>query len=150
MCVFVGVMQNCQVYLLLYVDDGLVICKSQDTIDCVLSYLKSNFQITTDEANELVGMKIKRDRLNRMIKISQSHYIDKIISKFCVNETYAVSVPAGTGLYLSKEVNAYETDKIIPYREAVGSLLFTARVYRPDIEYAVNYASQFLNSSGQQ
>ena len=145
-CVFVGVVQNYKVYLLLYVDDGLVICKNQDTIDCVLNYLKSNFQITTDEASEFVGMEIKRDRLNRTIKISQSHYIDKIISKFCMNEAYALSVPAEPGLYLSKEVNACDMDKIIPNREAVGSLLFAARVCRPDIEYAANYASQFLKS----
>ena len=133
-CVFVGVVQNFQDYLLLYVDDGLVICKSQGAIDCVLSYLKSNFQITID----------------RIIKISQSNYIDRIISKFCMNEAYAVSVPAEPGLYLSKEVNACETDEIIPYREAVGSLLFAARVCSPDIEYAVNYASQFLNCFGQE
>ena len=97
-------------------------------------YLKSNFQITTDEASEFVGMEINRDRSNRMIKISQSHFIDKIISKLCMSEAYASSVPAELGLYFSKEVNACDTDEIIPYREAVGSLLFAARVCRPDIE----------------
>ncbi|CAK9811716.1 Retrovirus-related Pol polyprotein from transposon TNT 1-94 [Anthophora quadrimaculata] len=144
------VLKNCQVYLALYVDDGLVISESQCAIDEVLRYLKSMFNITVDLANEFIGMEITRDRPNRVIKISQSNYIDKIISKFCMDEAYPVSVPAEPGLLLSKKMNACETDERIPYREAVGSLLFSARVCRPDIEYAVNYASQFLNSFSQE
>lgn len=53
---FVGEVKNFKVYLARYVDDGLVICKSQDAINAVLSYLQNNFQITVNEANEFVGM----------------------------------------------------------------------------------------------
>lgn len=38
----------------------------------------------------------------------------------------------------------------IPYREAVGCLMYLAVATRPDITYAVNYASQFLERPGQQ
>lgn len=144
-CLFIGKINNFIVYLALYVDDGLVICKSQDGIDSVLSYLMSHFEITVNEVNEFVGMQIKRDRPNRLIKISQSNYIDKIVNKFRMSDAYAVSTPAEPGTVLSKFVNGHDSNDNIPYREAVGSLLFAARVSRPDIEYAVNYASQFLN-----
>ena len=145
-CIFVGMIEHCKVYLALYVDDGLVISKSQSAIDSVLYYLKNKFRITVDAADEFVGMEIKRDRANKLIKISQSNYISKLIEKFGMSEAFSLSIPAEPGLSLSKEICSTE---IIPYREAVGSLLFAARVCRPDIEYAVNYASQFLNGFGQ-
>lgn len=67
-----------------------------------------------------------------------------------MNEAYAVSVPAEPGISLSKTVSACDSNENIPYREAVSSLLFAARVCRPEIDYAVNYASQFLNCLSQE
>ena len=99
----------------------------------MLFYLKTNFQITVDEANEFVGMEIKRDRAKRTIKISQPNYVTKIIEKFGMSDAYAVSVSAEPGICLNKNVKVCEKSESIPYREAVGSLLFAARVCRPDI-----------------
>ncbi|XP_043483599.1 secreted RxLR effector protein 161-like [Leptopilina heterotoma] len=67
-----------------------------------------------------------------------------MLEKFGMKSANSLSVPAEPGLSLRKsEVNKKEC---IPYREAIGSLLFTARTCRPDIEYSVNYVSQFLDS----
>ncbi|XP_033229502.1 secreted RxLR effector protein 161-like [Belonocnema kinseyi] len=57
------------------------------------------------------------------------------------------SVPAEPGVCLSKSESEYDVK--IPHREAIGSLLFAARISRPDIEFAVNCASQFLNCYNQ-
>ncbi|XP_033218364.1 secreted RxLR effector protein 161-like [Belonocnema kinseyi] len=65
-----------------------------------------------------------------------------------MSEAKPSSVPAEPGLYLcksSKETNKNESGNV-PCREAIGTLLFAARVCRPDIEYAVNYLSQFVDA----
>ncbi|CAK9829675.1 Retrovirus-related Pol polyprotein from transposon TNT 1-94 [Anthophora retusa] len=70
-----------------------------------------------------------------------------------MTDSNSVSVPAEPGLHLTqlsqpKTENEKRRMQDIPYREAIGSLLFAARVSRPDIEYAVNQASQFIANYG--
>ena len=147
-CVFVGNICDSIVYLALYVDDGLVMSKSINANNKVIKYLQSNFQITSDEANEYIGFEIERDRTKRTLKISQSKYINKLVDRFGMSESKPSSLPAEPGLYMCKhpknaKMNESET---APYREAIGALLFAARVCRPDIEYAVNYLSQFVDA----
>jgi len=56
-----------------------------------------------------------------------------------------VSVPADPHTILYP-VESEETERQeVSYREAVGSLMFLAVVTRPDIAYAVNSVSKFLN-----
>lgn len=146
-CVFVGRIENSIVYLALYVDDGLLISQSQRAIDMVLKYLQNIFQITISMANEFVGLEISRDRRKRLLKISQPSYINKIVERYGMSEANFSSVPAEPGLSLTRiNTDQKDNNKSIPFREAIGSLLFAARVCRPDIEYAVNYLSQFINS----
>lgn len=147
-CVFIATIDGNLVYLALYVDDGLMASKSKSVINKVLQYLKTIFQITVDEADQFVGFEIQRNREKRLLKIKQSNYVRKILNKFMMEEANPVGIPAEPGLHLSATtiVGQKNHNEYIPYREAVGSLLFAARVTRPDIEYAVNTVSQFLNN----
>lgn len=142
-CVFIGVVEGSKVYLALYVDDGLIMSKSESAIKYVLDYLENNFKITVGCADEFLGFEIKRNRECRQLKICQSGYIKRTLGKFNMLEANPANVPAEPGMFLQKQTP--KLDHKIPYREAIGSLLFAARVCRPDIEFAVNYASQFLN-----
>ena len=38
--------------------------------------------------------------------------------------------------------------KKVPYREAIGSLMYAAVATRPDIAFAVSHLSQFLDNPG--
>lgn len=57
-----------------------------------------------------------------------------------------VSVPADPHVILNPIENDDAKSSNAPYREAVGSLVFLAAVSRPDIAFAVNSVSKFLNN----
>lgn len=67
-----------------------------------------------------------------------------------MEEAKLSAVPAEPGLHLSAiestEDEENKTCKRVPYWEAVGSLLFAARISRPNIEFSVNKVSQFLTN----
>jgi len=59
--------------------------------------------------------------------------------------TKTVSVPADPHAALSPTEQDDEKFSNMPYREAVGSLIFLAIVSRPDIAFAVNAVSKYLS-----
>lgn len=125
-CVFLGKVQGYDVYLAVYVDDALLMSESESAIMNVLNYLESNLKITLGRADEFLGFQIKRDRERRVLKISQSGYNDQVLKRFNMHEANFTSVPAEPGMFLQKYTPPI--DPKIPYRKAIGSLLFAAQV----------------------
>jgi len=56
-----------------------------------------------------------------------------------------VSIPADQDVYRGLSKSEENMENAIPYREAVGSLIYIATLSRPDIMYAVSMVSRFLN-----
>jgi hypothetical protein len=145
-CIFVGNVGNESVYLALFVDDGLIAAKSLDTLDIMLGRLNETFKITIGDTSMFVGMQIKRDRAKQKLFIHQSAYAKRIVSKFKMSEAKKASVPIDPNVVLYPVLENDKKVENVPYREAVGSLMFLAVVSRPDIAFAVNTVSKFLNN----
>ncbi|XP_033225907.1 secreted RxLR effector protein 161-like [Belonocnema kinseyi] len=62
-----------------------------------------------------------------------------------MNDANAVCVPADLNVNLCQVEDQEKECKNVPFREAVGSLIFLATVSRPDIAYSVNVVSRYLN-----
>ena len=60
-------------------------------------------------------------------------------------DAITVNVPADPQAALSSTEENDEKTINVPYREAVGSLVFLAAVSRPDIAYSVNSVSKYLS-----
>ena len=54
-------------------------------------------------AKQILGMRIIRDKANGTLKLSQSEYVKKVLSRFNMNETKPVSTPLGSHFKLNKE-----------------------------------------------
>lgn len=63
-----------------------------------------------------------------------------------MNDAKAVTVPADPNVTLYSVKKDDENISNVPYRKGVGSLVFLASVSWPDISFAVNLVSKFLNN----
>ena len=100
-----------------------------------------------------LGIKITRDRSARTISLSQTSYIDSIISRFHLDDAKSYSTPMIPGInYSSLESPSDATEAArmekVPYREAIGSLMYASVATRPDITHAVSALSRFLDNPG--
>jgi hypothetical protein len=101
----------------------------------------------------VLGIKITRDFDKRTLGLSQTSYINSILERFNFTDLKPVSTPMDPTLCYSK-TQCLETleekaqMKNIPYREAIGVLMYCAIATRPDISFAVALLSQFLENPG--
>ncbi|XP_062710996.1 uncharacterized protein LOC134289024 [Aedes albopictus] len=107
-----------------------------------------------DEEKFCLELRITRDCEKGKIFIDQQNYIEEILKRFNMANSNAVSTPANASLKLDKTMSPstpeeVEVIKAVPFKQAVGSLLYAAQATRPDIAYAVNMVSQFCSDPGQ-
>nr|GEY60364.1 copia LTR rider [Tanacetum cinerariifolium] len=142
------------IYLLLYVDDMLIACKSKAEIGSTKSLLKREFDIKDlGEANKILGMEIVRDRSRKIISVSQSGYISKILNNFRIDNGKSVQMSLGGHFKpslkdcLVRDCDVKRMSKV-SYANAVGSLMYLMVCTRPDIAYAVSIVSRYLANPG--
>jgi len=143
-CVFTTNIDGIPVYLCLYVDDGLIMSSSDKAIKHVTDNLRAKFEIKEGPVNEFVGMQISQDRIKRTITVSQTNYIHRLLKRFGMSEAKPIGTPMDPGTQLIKP----DKDKLephLPFKQAVGALLFAATVSRPDIAFAVGQVSRYMS-----
>ncbi|GJX88498.1 retrovirus-related pol polyprotein from transposon TNT 1-94 [Tanacetum coccineum] len=142
------------IYLLLYVDDMLIACKSKAEIGSTKSLLKKEFDMKElGEAKKILGMEIVRDQSRKILRVSQSGYVSKILNNFRIDNGKSVKMPLGGHFKLSLKdcpVRDCDVERMskVPYANAVGSLMYLMVCTRPDIAYAVSVVSRYLANPG--
>ena len=82
-CIYKKVSGSSIAFLILYVDNILLIGNDIEFLNGIKGYLNKNFKIKDlDEATYILGIKIYRDRAKHLIGLSQSTYLDKVLKKF--------------------------------------------------------------------
>jgi transposase InsO family protein len=143
--------------VLVYVDDMAVTGPDIGEIIRFKHNLTNDFEITNlGEIRHILGFHVERDRKNRRIYLNQTAYIETILHRFKMQDSYPVSTPLAVNHNLStsqspktnKEVSEYaEYSKGIHYLSLVGSLLYATQT-RPDIQFAVGLVAQFAGNPG--
>ena len=153
-CVFRKVVDGeAEMVVVVHVDDILAHAKDQATMDRFSAELGGKFKLKDmGDAGYYMGCHIIRNRKARELKLDQHLYVEWMIKRFDVKK--ATKIPAASAVpTLSKADeprNSEEKEEMrkFPYREAVGALMWTATMTRPDIASAVRAVARFRKNPG--
>jgi hypothetical protein len=150
-CIYKKVSGSSVAFLILYVDDILLIGNDIEFLDSIKGYLNKSFSMKDlGAAAYILGIKIYRDRSRRLIGLSQSTYLGKVLKKFKMNQSKKEFLPVLQGVKLSKTQNPTTAEdrkrmKVIPYASAIGSIkyamLCTRSIVYPTLSLAREYNS---------
>ncbi|KAL3712549.1 hypothetical protein TMatcc_001248 [Talaromyces marneffei ATCC 18224] len=136
------------VMLFFYVDDIVVAYKKSRQLEAnlILNQLRAKYNISGGEDLEwFLGIRIIRDRSNKMIWLSQATYIDKIAK--LADTQQADDTPMSREELLPYEGTA-TYKKQHQYQRKVGSIMYAAVSTRPDVAFAVSRLARFLSNPG--
>ena len=140
-------------YLLLYVDDILIIGKDEHKINEVKTKLSNEFEMKDlGCARRILGIEIKRPDSNT-ITLSQSDYIQKLLLKYGMSNCKGVSTPLSQHFKLSNaqspttDADRLKMDKV-PYASCVGSLMYSMVCTQPDLAHAMSVVSRYISDPG--
>ncbi|KAL0329169.1 UNVERIFIED_CONTAM: hypothetical protein Sradi_4903600 [Sesamum radiatum] len=91
-------------YLVLYVDDILLIGNNVKMLGNIKVWLSTQFSIKDmGEASYILGIKIYRHRSRRMLGLTQSSYIEKVLKRFKMENPKRGFLPMRHGIKFSKK-----------------------------------------------
>jgi hypothetical protein len=141
-------------FLVLYVDDILIIGNDIGMLNDVKSYLNKCFSMNyLGEAAYILGIKINRDRRRCLIGLSQSTYLDKVLKRFRMDKAKKGFLPMLSGKILSKAqcpvmAKDREAMRSVPYASAIGSIMYAMLCTRPDVSNALSLTRRYQSDIG--
>ncbi|GJZ56784.1 retrotransposon protein, putative, ty1-copia subclass [Tanacetum coccineum] len=147
-CVYVKARGSYVTFLILYVDDILIMGNNIPMLQDVKSYLERCFAMKDlGEAAYILGIKIYRDRSKRLIGLCQNAYIEKILKRFYMENSKHGTILMQEKLKLSKSQGASTPAEIrrmqnIPYASNPGDDHWTA--VKNILKYLRNTKDMFL------
>ncbi|KAA0050040.1 gag/pol protein [Cucumis melo var. makuwa] len=96
----------------------------------------------------LIGNDVVWNRKNKTLAMSQTSYIDKMLSRYKMHNSKKGLLPYRYGIHLSKEQCPKTPQEVedmsnIPYASAVGSLMYVMLCTRPNICYSIGIVSRY-------
>ena len=155
-CIYKKSSGSNRVFLVLYVDNILIIGNDIPTLLETKAWLGKYFSMKDlGETAYILGIRIYRDRFKRILGLSQSTYIDKVLRRFSMLDSKKGNLPVRHDIKLSKSQCPRTPDELnkmkeIPYASAIGSIMYAMLCTRPDVSFALSCASRFQSNPGEE
>ena len=154
-CVYKKVSGSWVIFLILYVDDILLIRNDITLLYWVKIWLSKNFFMKDmKETTYILGIKFYRDISKMLLVLFKFMFIDKMKKQFSMKEPKRWYLPILHIIYLSKDMcymTQIERDKMkmIPYALTIGSIMYAILYTRPNVSYALSLMSRYQSNPGE-
>ena len=140
----------------LYVDDLVIAGSDSAIIDRVKHQLGEKYSMKDlGVVNHILGCEARHDEDTGVTYLSQYQFTKAAIEKFFPGELRECDTPCDPSVTLSRSMGPQSPEERgeivgVPYREAVGTLLWLSLGTRPDICYAVSQVAKFNDCYGKE
>ncbi|RVW71217.1 Retrovirus-related Pol polyprotein from transposon TNT 1-94 [Vitis vinifera] len=142
-CLYSKTCDDYMVIVCLYVDDMLILSDDMKGIIETKRFLSTTFKMKDlREVDTILGIKVKRN--SGGYALNQTHYIEKVVSKFSHLKIKDANTPFDSSIKLEK--NNGRSVAQLEYASAIGSLMYAAQCTRADISFAVSKLSRFTSN----
>lgn len=133
-------------WLLVYVDDLLLLSKSTARLDAFKEQLLHHFPMKDlGDVTQYLGMEVSRDWEKQEIYLSQQRYIGELVKKFGQEEGREYATPLAVNHQLRQ---AQEGDETHPdqhrFPELLGGIMYLMVCTRPDVAHAVSVLARYV------
>jgi Reverse transcriptase (RNA-dependent DNA polymerase) len=143
-CFYVRIQGGIIAIIALYVDDLLIACNNIGILNEIKEGLSREFEMKDmGQARMCLGFRIFRNRSERKLTLSQEKYALSVLSRFGMSDANGARTPMEVSIDVD---DSSELATNVPYREAIGSLMYLMVGTRPDIAFAVSRMAQYVES----
>lgn len=153
-CLYFRDVKGSWIILAVYVDDMFWISNNTGLVNDVIEAFSRKFTVSNLGVPEwFLGMRIRRG--DGYSSVDQVTYARKVLQQFNMMDCNPLTTPLDPSINFTRDMGpqtAAERAEMarIPYREAIGSLMYLANGTRPDIAAAVGILARFMSDPGHQ
>jgi hypothetical protein len=104
--VYVARVGDVKFFIVVYVDDLILVCNDQNKLLQIKEKLNQKFEMKNlGELHFFLGMKVKRNHDERLLRINQIKYLTKILKHFRMEECKPIGVPFDPKVKLQNNAN---------------------------------------------
>jgi hypothetical protein len=136
-------------FIAIYVDDITLYGPGGPMMKNVKNTLKSEFEVTDlGDLHWLLGIQIKFGP--KGIELSQTAYIDSILSRFGLQDCNPTILPIDQGTTLTRSNPEDVLKDIKTYQSMIRSIMYLVTSTRPDLTFAISFLAQFSSAPNKQ
>lgn len=124
----------------IFVDDGVACSTDPKALDNIILHLDTEFNIVKEALDYYVGFQVDINPIIKSMFVHQTTCIKNLLKKFGMGVATAVD---GHNIF-QECAGSDDKDAVgVPYKEAIGSIMYAMVLTRPDIAYAASMVAQF-------